>query len=257
MRERRTFKFFACLAAVALLAGCANTSESHWHLTGIASFIDDDADRNVDDDLAGYQVGVGRSLGEGIKVELNIVGSRFRADGFAADQAQNGFAIDFLQKLGASDYFYPYIVIGAGHFWNNFDIPERADYDGPFAFGGLGVMIPLNNSGLALRTEIRRRVVSGGGNKLGILHDNLLSVGLHVPLGKRPKSRIDSDADGIPDQLDQCQESASGRSVDAYGCARDMDTDNDGVPEALDQCGGTRAGARVDVYGCARSTDAP
>jgi len=43
----------------------------------------------------------------------------------------------------------------------------------------------------------------------------------------------DSDADGVPDQLDKCPGTAAGVAVDAHGCP--MDTDGDGVPDYMDK----------------------
>ena len=57
-----------------------------------------------------------------------------------------------------------------------------------------------------------------------------------------------SDGDGVPDYLDKCPGTPSGVKVDADGCP--LDTDGDGVPDYLDKCPGTPAGMKVDSDGC-------
>jgi outer membrane protein OmpA-like peptidoglycan-associated protein/outer membrane scaffolding protein for murein synthesis (MipA/OmpV family) len=62
---------------------------------------------------------------------------------------------------------------------------------------------------------------------------------------------IDSDGDGVPDYLDKCPDTPKGAPVDAVGCP--LDSDGDGVPDYLDQCPGTLKGVKVDEKGCALS----
>jgi len=59
---------------------------------------------------------------------------------------------------------------------------------------------------------------------------------------------LDTDGDGIYDYLDQCPNTPSGVTVDRVGCP--LDTDGDGVYDYLDKCPGTPVGAKVDARGC-------
>ena len=59
---------------------------------------------------------------------------------------------------------------------------------------------------------------------------------------------LDSDGDGVADDIDQCPNTPHGAQVDARGCP--LDTDHDGVPDYLDKCPGTPAGLKVDEQGC-------
>jgi len=70
-----------------------------------------------------------------------------------------------------------------------------------------------------------------------------------LPVG----ARLDSDGDGVPDDLDQCPDTPRGVKVDARGCP--LDSDGDGVPDYLDKCLGTPAGVAVDEAGCALDSD--
>lgn len=64
---------------------------------------------------------------------------------------------------------------------------------------------------------------------------------------------VDSDGDGVMDDMDQCPATLAGAVVDATGCP--LDSDGDGVYDGLDQCPGTPAGIAVNVNGCARDDD--
>ena len=65
---------------------------------------------------------------------------------------------------------------------------------------------------------------------------------------------IDTDGDGITDDLDQCPDTPSGANVDATGCSDSQkDTDGDGITDDLDQCPDTPSGANVDATGCSDS----
>ena len=64
---------------------------------------------------------------------------------------------------------------------------------------------------------------------------------------------LDSDGDGVPDDIDQCPGTPAGVAVDAKGCP--LDSDGDGVPDYRDRCPGTPAGAPVDSDGCPLDSD--
>jgi len=65
----------------------------------------------------------------------------------------------------------------------------------------------------------------------------------------------DTDADGVPDEIDRCPTTITGVEVDRNGCP--LDADGDGVYDGLgmDRCPDTPAGAEVDSFGCPRDTD--
>ena len=63
--------------------------------------------------------------------------------------------------------------------------------------------------------------------------------------------RMDSDGDGVTDDIDICDDTATGQTVDAQGCSpAQKDTDGDGVPNDLDACADTPSGVAVDENGC-------
>lgn len=66
---------------------------------------------------------------------------------------------------------------------------------------------------------------------------------------KKPvRKPMDSDGDGVTDDLDRCPNTPRGVKVDAQGCP--LDTDGDGVPDYLDECPDTPKGATVNSVGC-------
>jgi OOP family OmpA-OmpF porin len=66
-------------------------------------------------------------------------------------------------------------------------------------------------------------------------------------------ARLDSDGDGVSDDLDQCPDTPRGVAVDTQGCP--LDRDGDGVADYLDKCPDTARGAPVDAEGCPLDSD--
>lgn len=67
------------------------------------------------------------------------------------------------------------------------------------------------------------------------------------------KHNMDSDGDGVYDNMDKCPRTPKGVKVDAKGCC--IDSDGDGVCNYLDKCPGTPRGAKVDAKGCCLDAD--
>jgi len=65
--------------------------------------------------------------------------------------------------------------------------------------------------------------------------------------------RMDSDGDGVYDDMDQCSNTPKGVQVDAKGCP--FDSDGDGVYDYLDKCPNTPKGVQVDAKGCPFDSD--
>ena len=65
-------------------------------------------------------------------------------------------------------------------------------------------------------------------------------------------SQRDTDSDGITDDLDVCSSTPSGESVNSVGCSQSqIDDDQDGVMNDRDNCPSTDFGLIVDSFGCA------
>jgi hypothetical protein len=65
---------------------------------------------------------------------------------------------------------------------------------------------------------------------------------------------IDTDKDGVVDELDLCPDTPSGETVNASGCSQSqLDDDNDGVKNNVDTCPDTPTGEIVNEAGCSTS----
>jgi OOP family OmpA-OmpF porin len=80
-----------------------------------------------------------------------------------------------------------------------------------------------------------------------------IQPGLSFMLGGNRGVR-DRDADGVPDNIDECKNTPAGDKVDAKGCTI-KDADGDGVLDDVDQCKDTPAGDKVDAKGCSLPKD--
>ncbi len=65
---------------------------------------------------------------------------------------------------------------------------------------------------------------------------------------ERKSALIDSDHDGVYDNVDKCPGTPENVAVDESGCP--FDSDKDGVADYLDKCPGTPKGAPVNIKGC-------
>ena len=59
---------------------------------------------------------------------------------------------------------------------------------------------------------------------------------------------LDSDNDGVVNNLDECLSTPTGATVGSNGCQ--LDDDKDGIVNRIDQCLTTPTGAKVDELGC-------
>jgi outer membrane protein OmpA-like peptidoglycan-associated protein len=82
-----------------------------------------------------------------------------------------------------------------------------------------------------------------------------IQPGLSLMFGGRSAGPRDRDADGVPDDVDECKKTPAGDRVDAKGCTV-KDADGDGVFDDADACADTPAGDRVDAKGCSLPKDA-
>ena len=114
------------------------------------------------------------------------------------------------------------------------------------------IMSSQGMAGFVEEVFLEKKLVDSDGD--GVVDD--LDGCPHTPLGVEVDARgcpLDSDGDGITDYLDQCPDTPAWVFVDDSGCP--LDSDGDGVPDYLDQCLGTAAGVSVDDSGCPLDSD--
>lgn len=174
-----------------------------------------------------------------------------------------GYGVEGIFNLLPDSAFVPFFAIGVGgiHYSRySQDTTDREDNKLTLGYG-LGVKYFLSDN-WALRADVRHimPVKADFDSPDDTLHNNLLAtVGLTFAFGgEKPAPPpapvpvapviLDSDNDGVPDNLDKCPGTPAGVAVDKDGCP--LDSDNDGVYDYLDKCPGTPAGVKVDKDGC-------
>jgi OOP family OmpA-OmpF porin len=102
--------------------------------------------------------------------------------------------------------------------------------------------------------SLMKKVADAGGCGFSVTADQIYSSDdmadfvQKVFFKKVVAKALDSDGDGVIDELDRCPGTPGGVAVDKRGCP--LDTDGDGVYDYKDQCPGTPKGAKVDAVGC-------
>ncbi len=171
------------------------------------------------------------------------------------------YRLDLLYHLTGilPDMVVPYLAAGAG--METFDSEQSGvDSDDDFILnygGGLKFFVTRN---VALRADVRHVMDFDGGDT----YNNLLyALGLNFEIGGKAvepevETPLDSDGDGVTDDMDRCPDTPAGTVVDEWGCPKKSapgDADGDGVTDDLDKCPNTPAGCAVDKDGCPVDTD--
>ncbi|HUD96676.1 MAG TPA: OmpA family protein [Woeseiaceae bacterium] len=239
-----------CLIISAALMFCAaqasaDAQKGQGYVSPMATYIDDDEDRAIDDQVGGGQIGMGAALSEFWNLEFYAHAAGL--DGFA-EQNHFGAGIDLQWVINRQGRLTPYLFAGIGYL--EVERQGTASEDGGAYSAGAGLLADIfGSSDVALRAEYRYRRDDALADTLS---DNLFSLGLQVPFGSTEPAIVDSDRDGVEDGRDRCPGTPFGAPVDEFGCA---DSDGDGVADPDDQCPETRAGARVDQRGCELDSD--
>jgi OOP family OmpA-OmpF porin len=161
----------------------------------------------------------------------------------------------------------PYVGAGVGvsSLWNVRGAPFTLSSTtvGPVAQAGFDLragdhwVFNVDAKWMRVRPELRE---GGEDNARPKLDPMMYAVGVgyrfggHAAVAPPPaKPVIDSDGDGVPDDIDQCPDTPHGVRVDAKGCP--FDSDQDGVPDYLDKCPNTPFGVKVDAQGCPLDSD--
>lgn len=223
----------------------ADAQTGQGYISPMATYIDADSDRRVDDKVSGGQISFGAALAE--RWNLELYAHLANLDGPAEqDHFEGGLNLQWIPNRAAR--FSPYLFAGIGYL--EVEPAGAPDSDGGAYSAGAGMYADIfGSSSVALRAEYRYR----RDNALpDTLSDHLFSLGLQFPFGSARATVVDTDRDGVEDGLDRCPDTPAGAPVDQYGCS---DSDGDGVADPDDECPGTPAGARVDSRGCELDTD--
>jgi OOP family OmpA-OmpF porin len=114
-----------------------------------------------------------------------------------------------------------------------------------------------NGTAIQLRADLgARRGITDHNSSVENPVDYVAGLGIQFAWGGTPVRQVlDSDGDGVSDDLDKCPGTPAGTAVDSSGCPLPQDDDGDGVTNDIDKCPGTPAGAKVDATGCELDSD--
>ncbi len=109
---------------------------------------------------------------------------------------------------------------------------------------------------MQLRADLGARRALSDENNADKPVDYVAGLGIQYSWGGSATRRVlDTDGDGVTDDLDKCPGTPAGTAVDSSGCPLPQDDDGDGVTNDIDKCPGTPAGAKVDASGCELDSD--
>ncbi len=144
------------------------------------------------------------------------------------------------------------LLLGAGYAHSRFRDGIRLSDHG--ATGNAGIRLGLGDV-TSIRIDTYVDYIPSPDNGAGENWNWGIQPGLSFMLGGRDTGPRDRDADGVPDDVDECRDTPEGDRVDAKGCTV-RDADGDGVFDDADACADTPAGDRVDAKGCSLPKDA-
>jgi OOP family OmpA-OmpF porin len=170
------------------------------------------------------------------QVELMIEKADTKVRTTEVDNDLMRYGANAVLNIFEMDYIKPYVLVGLGYE----DLENEVDGEfesSPYLNYGLGLRYPVLDN-LDLKTELRHIYKVNN-------HDNELvyTVGVSIPFGKKsqkvetkpepkpipkakpvvakkvePKIPLDSDKDGVIDELDKCPNTPKGFAVDKDGC---------------------------------------
>lgn len=219
----------------------ARDRESGVYLTGLLGYTFFDNERGLEDD-PNLGLGLGYDFSKVWSTELVVSIADLEAENTEADIDQLLGRIDALYHFNPDSNWRPFLIAGVGH--NTFEDDNDNDSDETLFNAGAGIKHEISEN-MDLRLDARGLYSHDNESK-----DTALNLGFSYLFGSAKAAPLDSDGDGINDDVDQCPDTAYGQITDATGCAVDIDSDGDGVIDTEDKCPDTEAQAEVDQAGC-------
>ena len=176
----------------------------------------------------------------------------------SGDVLATRLAFDFVYRPLPERRLQPYVSAGLANVrYTSDDLPAIADDYMGFGLGG-GVLYRLRETTetrTLVRLDVRDHFAKFNSPLPSEAEYNasnfVVSVGVSFEFGG--DSHKDSDADGVIDKQDACEDTAIGVVVDGVGCP--VDSDGDKIFDGPDQCDATPVGAVVDSLGCPIDSD--
>ncbi len=260
MKRIGTLGLAACVTAISMTAmtAWAGAPEGSWYITPQANALWIDDGRAADDD-AGITLSMGRVLNQNWDLQFNVYSSEHQRAGNATTTLQ-GFGLSANRVFYREGRVNPFLSLGFGRD-KSVQKPGVDDTD-LIATYGVGILIDIGDvsdagSLFQLRGDLgARRGLTDNSPPARYAVDYVAGLGLQYSWGGSAKRRVvDTDGDGVTDDLDQCPGTPAGTAVDTNGCPLPQDDDGDGVTNDIDKCPGTPAGAKVDATGCEIDSD--
>jgi OmpA-OmpF porin, OOP family len=255
---KRIGSTWLAVIAAALVGGVAQAGapEGSWYVAPQINGLWLDDSRLADDD-AGATLNLGRTFNTNWDAEFSIFGSKHdRAGGTKMELPGIGLRLN--RVFYREGRVNPFLSVGLGR--GRSVVNQGVNDSGLVGLYGAGILIDLgqpkeDGSLFQLRGDLgARRYLNTDTDNDPV--DYVAGFGFQYSWGGTPARRVvDSDGDGVIDDLDKCPGTPAGTAVDSTGCPLPQDDDGDGVTNDLDKCPGTPAGTKVDANGCELDSD--
>lgn len=239
----------AAMLGLASTSWAADEVDDRFYLAPLASYSSFTEDTFHPDEQFGGQFGIGKTLTDHLALELYAFhfGSVDLDNTAGGEMDATGYGLSAL-LFPARDVLPVFGIIGIGEGDNDFeDVAGLGDQDSDFVDLGVGFLAPLTDGGIALRGEYRYRssdVDAPGGGEYQF-RDDVVSLGLQIPLGSKPER---SQPEPAPQP--EPEPATAAAPAAAAPATEPLDSDSDGVIDADDRCPGTPVDTEVDEFGC-------
>jgi len=257
MKKILSLALVACAAVVTSGTANAGAAEGSWYIAPQVNALWLDDGRAADDDV-GVTLAFGRTLTTNWDAELSLFGSEHHRAGDDILELQ-GFGLTAHRVFYREGRVNPFLSLGVARV-KAINKPGGDETDLSATYG-VGVLIDLgaehdDGSVMQLRGDLGARRGLSSDSSVPKAVDYVAGIGIQYSWGGSPTRRVvDSDGDGVTDDVDKCPGTPAGTAVDSSGCPLPQDEDGDGVTNDIDKCPGTPAGAKVDANGCEIDSD--
>ncbi len=241
--------------AITVEPAVAGAAEGSWYIAPQVNALWLDDERTADDD-AGVTLAFGRTLNANWDAQISLFGSEHQRTGDASLELQ-GLALSVNRVFYREGRVNPFMSFGIAQI--NSILKPGADDSAISALYGVGLLITLgaerdDGSAMQLRADLGGRRALSTDIYFEKPIDYVAGLGIQYSWGGSRRV-LDTDGDGVNDDVDKCPGTPAGTAVDSSGCPLPQDDDGDGVTNDIDKCPGTPAGARVDASGCELDSD--
>ncbi|BFM18610.1 hypothetical protein R50073_47930 [Maricurvus nonylphenolicus] len=237
-----TAKTLGVLGLAALLSAPTLADDHKYEISGAMGryFIDSDRDLEDDDVPA---LGLGYVINPQWTVEAWWLDIDTDDDRTGEDVDGTQYRIDGLYHFNEANGWRPFLAFGLGEM--DFDYDNSNDSEETQLNFGVGLKREIHPN-WSVRADLRAFHSLDEEDT-----DYAAMLGMTFQFGGSPAAPagpLDSDGDGVTDDMDACPNTPAGVTVDAKGCP--LDSDGDGVYDYMDKCPDTAPNLKVDADGC-------